>query len=140
MNEHVNFEKTPEQVRRELEAGLEEMSHHLAASQGHSKRGNSSLLHVFWAAALIFAGHTAYVFLVEGSNTSKAQQASASSLQDREAAVVQNHLDRLLASATSIAEIRARVAPSMPIDAQLANIQSSATDLRSLLIRPIPQK
>lgn len=134
----VDFEKTPEQVRRELESGLEEMARHLAASQGHSKRGSSSLLHAVWAAALVFAGHTAYAFLLEGNGAEQDTHPRTHALSERDIRVIQNHLERLSASAASIAEVRSRIAPSMPIDAQLSSIQSSATDLRVLLVTSTP--
>jgi hypothetical protein len=136
MIQTVNFDKTPEQVRRELESGLEEMSRHLAASQGHSQRGNSSLLHALFAAVLVLAGHAAYAFWVE--NPAVPLKPTQQGLGEKELRIVQSHIDRLEASANSISDVRSRIAPSMQIDAQLSTIKASASDLRTMLT-PAPQ-
>jgi hypothetical protein len=133
----VDFTKTPGQVRREIESGLEDLARSLDASKGHKEKGTGALFHVV-TILLVLVGNSAFAFLTP-SNTKPSPPQVQSSLDARDTLAVANFLGKIESSSDSIEQIRNRVAPSMPIDGPLASVKTSVSGMRSILLSNAPE-
>lgn len=131
----VDFTKTPTQVRRDIEDGLEELTRYLDASKGHKEKGTGALFHVV-TILLVLLGNSIFAFWAEpsGVGPKSNRQNVQSVLSNRDSAAVSDLISRIDTNAASIDQVRNRVAPSMQIDGQLAHLRSATESLRSLLL------
>jgi hypothetical protein len=132
----VDFTKTPEQVRSEIEDEIEGLHRQLMVSQGHGEKGTSMLLNGLLA-LIVLVGQFLFSLFFEQHDPVTAPLAAATHVSPRDKELLNTQLRRIEDGIEIISATKSRVAPSMPIDAHIATINSAAKDVRALLA-PIP--
>lgn len=101
---------------------------------GSRSRGYASL--VVLVVGLLFqsGGIFALGKLVPQTPNETANYASRSKFTDSEAALVRSNIERVRTNANDISLIKNRIAPSMPIDPNVAAIQAAVLDIQTLIL------
>ncbi len=134
----TDFTKTSAQVERELLEKIDNIDRSLDSSSGENDRKNQLALGVL-ASFLVFASVFAFDFFVRSGDKGNALQPAPAqpiavhAVSERDVELVKEYLARIDRQTETIRESRNRVAPAMPIDAQLLSIRDAADDLRRLI-------
>ena len=132
-----NFMKTSRQVEREISDLIDLVDRSLDSSNGEADRKGQFVVSALLS-LLLFLGIFGFEQLV-GKTVRAGQvpvipESSAATVLTKDvAANMATRLDRIDAQVSSIDSLRKKVAPSMPIDAQIQVISNSTEDLRSIL-------
>lgn len=127
----ANFNKTPAQLKAEIEQGLETLHRKLVTSQGLAREGNSSVLRVFFVLVLLGVNVLFSVWFEgrpepsRGESSSRSTQGSIQEMSDKDRALIAGQLSQISSSIEAIESVKTRVAPSMPIDAHLSQVRGS---------------
>ncbi|HJR73054.1 MAG TPA: hypothetical protein VJ806_05380 [Luteimonas sp.] len=136
------FKKTSKQIEREIAQLIDSVDRSLDSSSSDSDRKGQIVISAF-ASLAVFAAILGFEHFVgrdseNGLSTAAMQMPPEKGIviDSESAAFVEDKLKRIEEQAATIARVRARVAPSMPIDSQIDLIGSSANDVRSILRLP----
>lgn len=133
----AHFMKTSRQVEREISDLIDAVDRDLDSSNGEADRKGHFVVSALFS-LLLFFGIFGFEHLVggnaEASQPLPNQKMSPAVVLTKDlSASVGVRLDRIDLQTASIDALRKRVAPSMPIDAQIQVIENSTEDLRSFL-------
>ena len=144
MTNKVDFGRTSSQIKDEINESVENLHRQLALSRGHTEKGTNTALNIMLV-LFVLLGQIVFGLFFEGTAkhsapTQDSAKSATSLLADRDQRTIGSILARVEQSAEAIASVKSRVAPNMPIDAQVVAIQSSVADLRNVLGIANPSK
>lgn len=127
-----DFTKTSSQLEREVFNLIEAVDRSLDNTHGDNERKGHYVLTALGSVIVVFASIFGIDHLVGKKTADAAPVASATvaPLDARDRALTEEYLSRIETQAAAIRDIRARVAPSMPIDGPLSVIDNALNDLR----------
>lgn len=132
------FKKTPEQLKEELERGIERLHRQLLTSEANTKDGHSNLLRAVLILFLL-CGNLLFSFWFEGKNAAAPSSGSAvasptsQGISAKELGILETQLARVIAEVDAIQEVRSRAAPNLPISGNLGTIRDAIDVQRNIL-------
>lgn len=129
----ADFKKTSHQVEREISELVDQVDRALESSSGEAEK-KGHFLFTGIASLLVFAAIVALQTFFPKNHQSQPQQSQTTSAENiidgKDIADIEVYANRIATEVTNIKEIRARIAPSMPIDSNLSVIENSAQDIK----------
>lgn len=140
--EQVRLRKTVSHLFSEtsglLQAAIDKASEARSAGSGRS-RGYASLTVV--VVGLIFqSGGLFAIDKLKPEPPSTTLTRQIATFSDAERRLVKTNLDRIAANTSQISAMKSRMAPSMPIEANVAAINASAQDIETVVLNAVAGK
>lgn len=137
MSTSPNFNKTSEQLRREINQAIENAHRNLVSSQTDVDGRSRAVWSVVLALIVFFTMLIFRQFFEQRGVPAQPAKESMAKVQPgrdaKEVTMLTTHIERIEDQMDQISSIKSRVAPSMPIDVYLESAKASANDLRLIL-------
>ncbi|MGL4231919.1 MAG: hypothetical protein ACRCWJ_11205 [Casimicrobium sp.] len=137
-NNRPDFNRTSEQLRREIQQNIETVYRNLVETQSNSN-GQSRTMWSVIAIVVVFAAQVVWQQVVTPPKQPASSQVTTQVGGDptkTDQRLIANQLQRIEEQTSAIASKKSQVAPNLPIDANLSTINAAITDLRVILQSP----